>query len=69
MAFYLNINVRLFYRMAAKSILQVAERVEKALIEAEGIQKDVEDGIMTTNQNIVDATNSLSEVSIDFLLF
>lgn len=55
--------------MAAKNILQVAERVEKALVEAEDIQKDVEDGIMTTNQNIVDATNGLSKVSTEFLLF
>lgn len=49
--------------MAAKNILQVAERVEKALIEAQNIQKEVNDGIFTTNQNIVDATNSLTKVS------
>lgn len=49
--------------MAAKSILQVAERVEKALAEAEVIQKDVDNGITTTNQNIVDATDILNKVS------
>lgn len=54
--------------MAAKSILQVAERVEKALAEAEDIQKNVDDGIMNINQNIADATNNLSKVSIDFCL-
>jgi len=56
--------------MAAKSILQVAERVEKALAEAEAIQKDVENGITTTNQNIVDATDILNKVSTTlFILF
>lgn len=50
-------------RIAAKSILEVAERVEKALDEAQNIQKDVGDDILTTNQYIVDATNSITKVS------
>lgn len=54
--------------MAAKSILQVAERVEESLSEAEGIQKNVEDGITITNQNIADATDSLSKVSTVFVV-
>lgn len=48
--------------MAAKDILHVAERVEQSLAEAKTIQKNVDDGILTTNQNIVDATNSLTKV-------
>lgn len=48
--------------MAAKSILQVAERVEKALEEAQVLQKSVDDGIVKTNQNILDANNSLAKV-------
>lgn len=54
--------------MAAKNILQVAERVEKALAEAQNLQKEVEDGIFTTNQNIEDATNTLTKVST-FVIF
>lgn len=53
----------LFFRMAAINILQVAERVETLLAEAEDIQKNVDKGILTTNENIVDATNSLTKVS------
>lgn len=49
--------------MAAKDILQVAERVEKALAEAETIQKEVDSGLETTNQNIVDTTDVLDKVS------
>lgn len=49
--------------MAAKNILQVAERVETALAEAQSIQKNVDDGILTTNQNILDANNSITDVS------
>jgi len=49
--------------MAAKNILQVAERVETALAEAQSIQKNVDDGILTTNQNILDANNSITNVS------
>jgi len=49
--------------MAAKNILQVAERVEIALAEAQNIQKKVDDGILTTNQNVVDANNSITNVS------
>lgn len=49
--------------MAAKNILQVAERVETALDEAESIQKKIDDGILITNQNIVDANNSITNVS------
>jgi len=50
-------------RIAAKSILEVAERVEKALDEAQNMQKNVSDDILTTNQYIVDATNSITKVS------
>lgn len=50
-------------RMAAKIILQVSEHVEKALAEAQNIQKTVDDDILLTNKNIVDASNSLSKVS------
>jgi hypothetical protein len=59
-------NVDLFplYRMAAKNILQVAERVEKALSETQDIQKTVNDGIFVTSQNIVDANNSLTKVCV-----
>jgi len=49
--------------MAAKNILQVAERVETALDEAESIQKKIDEGILITNQNIVDANNSITNVS------
>lgn len=49
--------------MAAKNILQVAERVEKALAEAQDLQKTVDEGVLTTNQDIVDATNSITKVS------
>lgn len=49
--------------MAAKNILQVAERVENALAEAQDLQKVVDDGVLTTNQDIVDATNSITKVS------
>lgn len=50
--------------MAAKNILQVAERVEKALSETQNIQKSVNDGIFATSQNIVDANNSLTKVRV-----
>lgn len=50
--------------MAAKDILQVAERVEKALAEAQEIHKNIDGGILKTKENIVDATNSLTKVSI-----
>lgn len=59
-----NVICILMIRIAAKSILEVAERVEKALDEAQVIQKDVGDDILTTNQFIVDATNSLTKVSV-----
>lgn len=52
-------------QIAAKSILEVAERVEKALDEAQIIQKDVGDDILTTNQYIVDATNSITKVKTE----
>lgn len=55
------INLFIF-RMAAKNILQVSERVEKALIEAQNIQNIVNNVILTMNQNIVDVTNSLTKV-------
>lgn len=48
--------------MAAKNILQVSERVEKALTEAQNIQNIVNNVILTMNQNIVDVTNSLTKV-------
>lgn len=51
------------FRMAAKIILQVSEHVEKALTEAQNIQKTVDEDILLTNKNIVDASNSLSKVS------
>lgn len=54
--------------MAAKSILQVAERVEKALEEAQVLQKSVDDGIVKTNQNILDANNSLAKVLFIFYI-
>lgn len=53
-----------FFRMAALNILQVAKRVETLLGEAEDIQKNVDKGILTTKENIVDATNSLTQVSV-----
>jgi len=49
--------------MAAKNILQVAERVETALAEAQSIQKNVDDGVVITNQNIENAINSITNVS------
>lgn len=49
--------------MAALNILQVAERVETLLAEAEDLQKNVDKGILITKENIVDATNSLTQVS------
>lgn len=49
--------------MAAKSILEVAERVEKALNEAQEMQKNVDDGILTTNENILNVNSSLLKVS------
>ncbi|XP_050439565.1 laminin subunit beta-1-like [Adelges cooleyi] len=52
-------------QMDAKNILQVAERVEKALAETQEIQKNVEDGIVVTNKNIMDATESLNNIKSD----
>jgi chromosome segregation ATPase len=52
-------------QMAAKNILQVAERVETALAEAQSIQKNVDDGILTTTQNILDANNSITNVKTE----
>lgn len=54
--------------MAAKIILQVSEHVEKAIDEAQNIQKTVNDDILITKQNIIDASNSLSKVNTCLLI-
>lgn len=64
--YYILYKYYVLSRMAAKNILQVAERVEKALAEAQEIHKNVDIGILKTMESIADATNSLTKVSPTF---
>lgn len=65
--YYILYKYYVLSRMAAKNILQVAERVEKALAESQEIHKNVDKGILKTKESIADATNSLTKVSPTFL--